>query len=88
MITKLTAKNQTACILDDIKHYSDRDRPHYGFMAHVLMLSRRIDALAQGMETRQGGDGTAPPRSDDSPVGTADAPNPNPESPAQPLRVA
>lgn len=29
---------------------------------------------AQGMETRQGGDGTAPSQGDDSPVGTADAP--------------
>lgn len=29
---------------------------------------------AQGMETRQGGDGTAPSRSDDSPVAESDAP--------------
>ena len=30
--------------------------------------------IAQGMETRQGGDGTAPSRSDDSPVAESDAP--------------
>ncbi len=29
---------------------------------------------AQGIEARQGGDGTAPSRSDESPVGSADAP--------------
>lgn len=37
---------------------------------------------AQGMETRQGGDGRAPSRSDDSPVGQqADAPNLDPDTP-------
>jgi hypothetical protein len=47
----------------------------------ALIIVDEVRAFAQGMETRKGGDGTAPSRSDDSSVGEADAPTPCSPSP-------
>ncbi len=56
----------------DMSHFmlSWRRGGHYVFEISQRFLEHRSmdEAKAQGMETRQGGDGTAPSQSDDSPV--------------------
>lgn len=46
MIEKLTPKNQTRAIVDDIENYATRPgRPHYSIYHHLLVISRRLDAV-------------------------------------------
>lgn len=47
MLAKLTPEKQTEFIKEDAKGYlaGEKGRPHYGMMTHILLLSKRLDAL-------------------------------------------
>lgn len=57
MIEKLTSLNQTRAILDDAETVTagKRERPHYSIYQHLLLLSRRLDAIEKAVLGEQGG---------------------------------